>query len=604
MAHFALTVDDRPFHRTRFLQLAQRRLAADSKVPVSRVELGNLALVWAVGPQAPRDMYHGPDGFSLLVGHALGRQGHLAADDLLAGDGKPAAEPDGGYFLSIRRSPGGDLSVEVDLLGLFPVYYAQVGQALLAGSSADFFTAHPDYVAEIDLEGLAGVLLTNGLVTNRSTLRGVRRLDMGHRLSRSAAGRVSEQSACRLRVEPSLPEGEAETIRRDAQQALLDTLRRHQPASASAALLLSGGIDSRLLAGCLRHLQIPFTAVTMGLPTDFEVRAASRVAAALDAPFHPAPAEMTVDQHAETARRVARLEHLSAGFGSLDARLSSEATRQVSPVFWSGILLDDVMGGYAIRYASKDGTATYETFFERVNRWGVTLEQANDLLRGRPGLVEDCLERYRQWWQGLPGDVNQRSFQAKLAGRGRCHLGGAVHRMSFTGWPLLPVLDRPFLERMLQVPPSLTEHRSLQTTMLCQQFPRLSAIPLDSNSFRFESLDVIRRAQRSPLHKLWIDTRTSIRKRYWMLWRRVEPRRYARKYDINGPHWRRIREMAEEGRSGLAEYFHPRALQRHMPLPHAHVDVPPFGHGSNTVRLLAGTTLWLDQQCQMVRRAA
>ena len=88
----------------------------------------------------------------------------------------PALE---GIHAALCHRADGSSIVGADLFGAMPIYYVCGEDYVVVGSSPDVFRWHPDFVAELDPAGLAGILLTNGLVGGRALLKGVRRLAAG-----------------------------------------------------------------------------------------------------------------------------------------------------------------------------------------------------------------------------------------------------------------------------------------------------------------------------------------------------------------------------------------------------------------------------------------
>jgi asparagine synthase (glutamine-hydrolysing) len=149
-----------------------------------------------------------------------------------------------------------------DHVGIAPLFYAEIGGALLFASEIRALLCHPGLSRAVDLTALDQILTFPGLVSPRTILAGVRSLPPGHVLI-ADPGRP-------LRVEPywDLDFPRAEEIDRDAaparrledhvdelDAALRQAVRRRLQADVPVAAYLSGGLDSSLIAAIAADLE-------------------------------------------------------------------------------------------------------------------------------------------------------------------------------------------------------------------------------------------------------------------------------------------------------------------------------------------------------------
>lgn len=344
MAHLALVVDPDPARRSRFAAGVRELFAELPGLVPGEAAVGDLTCVWAAGPRAPIDLHRDGERLALLVGYAVDDAGRWLtarqlADAWLAEDGDRTAHD--GYHVGVTYDPVRGLAIGVDPLGLFPLYHGQPGDGvILAATTPQAFLAHPLVPWSIDRLGLAGILLAHGLLDDRPLLAGARRLPTGHRLRASAGGGLEERRIFDF-AGGSPPAGEATAETRDRiGDLLLATLRRHRPPGDDSVLMLSGGLDSRLVAGCLADLGIPTRAVTFGRPRDYEVRAATAVAERLSLTLERISTEDSDGDFTLRVRQAARFSQLSSGPGGDDFACGLRAAAPPARFLWSGIPFD------------------------------------------------------------------------------------------------------------------------------------------------------------------------------------------------------------------------------------------------------------------------
>ena len=147
----------------------------------------------------------------------------------------------------------------------------------------------------------------------RTLIAGARALPVATRVDLTATGPSETSYWPRAERWTPLPEAEAQ---RHAERALLESLGRRLDRIDRPLLGLTGGLDSRVAAGALRELGIPFEALTWGAPDSPEPSAAREAAEALGAPHRWRPAEPP-DSRAALAR-LTRLALWSDGTCPLD----------------------------------------------------------------------------------------------------------------------------------------------------------------------------------------------------------------------------------------------------------------------------------------------
>lgn len=599
MAHLALVIDTVTERREQFAHGVRQLFAELPDTVGGEIHGGSLSCLWAAGPQAPIDISRDADRLAVLIGYAVDDAGRwVTATELaaawLAHDGECHAHD--GYHVGIAFDAARGFVAGNDPLGLFPLYHASLPDGgLIVATTPQAFTCHPHWKWQIDRTGLAGILLANGLLDDRLLLAGGRRVAAGHRL-RMVPGRPLEQVEV-FRFEDAVsPAGEgfaAAVERIDAE--LMAAIRRHRAPGDNALLMLSGGLDSRLVGACLADEGVAVRAVSFGRPRDFEVRAAMLVAERLGMPLEVVPTEHDDDAFVSRTRRAARFSHLSAAPGGDDFATGLASAATTARFSWSGIPLDWVLEPVSKHngYDAEAGRWSLDALVRQVNAWGVPLEQLPALL-GRDGedLCRDLIQRLVSSCTGGPLPPERQSAVVRWNQRVRNHLGAALHMTSFVTWPLTVATDRRFFSAAFGLPVAMFTNRRIEKAMLLRRRPDLADVPLDTNSFRFESLRPDRRGPGGAALKSFA---RQLRRAVQPLMPGSDPRRYERVFNVDQPRWRNVRRAAEPLRPRLEALLEKTVLAEVFPPPERRLrSRTPLRDGS-PIRLLAGLAFVLDQ---------
>lgn len=589
MANFLLLVDPDADRRARFIKRVEPLVAPVDGLVTAGCSSGDFSVIWAAQERAPVSYIADDGGAAVVWGDAIGEEGskRLDAGALRARWANVTvdlpAPLDGFHAAAVFESSVG-LTVGADVLGLFPVYYYANGEVLLVGSSPELFRYHPAFQMEVDPLGLVGILLMMHLLDGYTLIRNVRRLASGHLLIwRPGRGALELQQ---YRIPTSMKHFD---LSFSAQveilgEALEEAVLRHAPPGKPYGLLLSGGLDSRTLAGYLRANGQEVVALTLGLPTDIEVTCARAVARMLG--FEHRIADISESGYPGYAELQARWEHGGNGFNTIAEWGVRSYLRELPAHVISGHLMDCVLGGP--HPAFTDGPAlSFDTVFAYFNGWGIHPEMLRALLRREVfgDQVEEAISQARAVYEDYGESEFQRAWCFELHHRQRFHVGSEAWRMSFGAWPVLPAMDRQVLLTAGAMPAATIAERRAEVELLCKRFPALAELPLDRNSYNVEPL----RPRLRRLLTQYVARR--IIPRTWT--RRIERRRYRRVFDINGPGWLAVRQRAERFRKLAYEFFHRDAFDALLPPP----DVPircrnPIADASGLKSLL-GFLLWL-----------
>lgn len=600
MAHLAIVVDDVPERLDTFLAATRRLFESLPGLTIGARRHGSFACVWAAGPRAPIDVHEDPAGCSIFIGYGIAADDRrVAARDLRTDWLTPAGRPQlhDGYHVGAAWSPSAGLVAGVDAMGMFPLQWAGLGAGgagpLVAATTPEVFRCHPLFVPRIDRRGLAGILLVHGPLFDRPLLADTRRLPKGHLLRWCRERGASEEPVYRL-ARPSPPPGESlPDLRARIAHEHLAAIRRHAPPTGDTSILLSGGLDSRLLAASLGRLGIPTRAIALGRADDFEVRAADAVAQRLAIPLEVVSTEAFDAEFPARSRRAARFGHLTAAPGCDDFAEGVAAADSPGRYLWSGIAYDWVYEpvSYAEGFDVAAGEWRFAGLVAYMNRWGVESPLLPGLL-GNDGaaLHAALLDDLRTACLRGPDQPAFEASRVRWDQRVRNHLATALHQLSFHTWPLLPATDRRFMEPLFGLPPTAYADRVLEHDLLRALRPDLVAVPLDTNSYRFEPRD----HRRTGLGRLAASLRTRLRRLYWKTIRRHDPRRYERLYNVDHPRWRAVRREVEPLRPLLHRHLDPQALAAVLPGPDVRTAFKNPVNAGGAVRLLLSFALLLD----------
>jgi asparagine synthase (glutamine-hydrolysing) len=573
--------------------------AADVIAPVSGLKVGTcgsgpVGVVWAASANAPVGSIADEAGGAVLWGDAIPGPGpqRWTVEDLRAEWGRPGvAKPCDGFHAAAVWDASGEIRLGADILGVFPLYWWSDGEVLLAGTSAELFLKHPRFAARLDPEGLVGILLTNGLVAGRTLWRGVRRLGPGRMLrGRTETGlREEEQYELPLSTQYfDLPFGAHVEL---LGEAVRDAVKRHVPGGESYGMLLSGGLDSRMLAGYLRELLCDIDALTLGRSADFEMQCARLVAKAIGASH--AAAQIDPNEYPMLADTVTRWEHMANGFSSVPDWGMCAPLGQLPRRTIMGYMADSIVGGshISMAYDNAKRAMRFECLFDRLFlKWGLGPQVLKQLLPAEDfrSAVDPVIASMEKEYFSQP---SHQSWCLDLRTRQRMHVGITTWIASFGSWPVLPVLDRRLISVAAGLPAASLADRRLQKELVIARFPDLAALPLDRNSPDTRPLQPRLR------HHLADFVRGRFNG-YGNRGKGGNPRQdrdrrfYYRLYDINGSGWRAVRRHAEPQRSQLQEICNPAALDALWPPADRSPQFADGISGSSGLKLMLGLALF------------
>lgn len=348
------------------------------------------------------------------------------------------------------------LTLARDRFGVKPLYYADLGSALLFGSEVKAIMAHPSYPMDLDLEGLQEYFSFQNFFTDRTLFQRVRMLPAGTWLQivPERADDPKPQQYWDFNFQEShdeLTEEEyVDTLRQLFEQAVSRQLVSDVPVSS----YLSGGIDSGSIT-CVAAGQLPYMrSFTVG----FDLNSASGLEMAYDE--REAAEYMSYLFKTEHYEMVLKAGDMERCLSDVVWHLEEPRVGQSYPNFYAAKLAsrfgkvvlagtggDEIFGGYPWRYFRASETQSFEDF----------------------------LEGYHAYWQRLLSDDETTEIFGSLhqkAGRvsTREIMGGVFqHHMSFLTRPedfinhSLYLESKTFLQGLLVVEDKLSMAHGLET---------------------------------------------------------------------------------------------------------------------------------------------
>jgi asparagine synthase (glutamine-hydrolysing) len=343
-----------------------------------------------------------------------------------------------------------------DRLGIKPLYLAQLGNGLAFASELAPLLALGSS-SEPDAEAVADYLVLGYVPGDRTGIAGARSLSPAHAL-------VHEDGAAR-----EFRYWTAEPRERPLEETLDDAVRIHLRSDVPLAVLLSGGLDSSLIASLAApHVGEPLRTFTVGFAdASLDERAPARaVAQAVGSQHEELVVETSIaDDLPEIA---AKLEEPNADPAAIPLWYLARAVADEVKVALAGDGGDEVFGGYS-RYAWDPVAARLRALGpvahllpERGGRKNV-VRRASKLLKHA---AKPEPRRYLSWFALMDGDARAHVFERLFAEAPArlTHLGRLqwVDLHSFVADNLLLKADRLSMAHSLELRVPFLDHEVVE----------------------------------------------------------------------------------------------------------------------------------------------
>jgi asparagine synthase (glutamine-hydrolysing) len=585
--------------RKAFVKKAEALLPLVDGLSVHSCSVGDFAAVWAAGKWAPIDYLVDDEGAALVFGDAIERfhSRRLNAAQLrkLWGN-SDIADPLEGFHAAFTYDQRWGLMVGADLMGMFPIYYYTSKKAILVGSSPELFGYHPCFKMKLDPEGLVGILLTKGPFNGKTLLSGVTKLAAGHLLRCDSEMEAREIGQFKLPMSTkyfgmSLSE-QVEVL----DKALEEAVARQVPKDERCCLMLSGGLDSTLLAGYLARADYDIVAITEGLETDNEMKSAKQIAGVLG--FRHVQFQIGCNNCRQYSELTANWQHLSEGFTSVLMWGFNKQLRRGTSYVITGFAGDGILGTMVEwSMMNKRHVPSFSTLFEKISSFAFNPSTLRELLKKEysDDLISRLLSEIKESHDSYPGLEFQKTWGFGLHHRIRVHDLSGIWPISFGAWPVLPFADSKVLETAGGFPVESLANRRVERELLRTKFPKLARIALAG--YTMNTVPIARGFQHRVQQIVYGSGARSLRNQ--LLIRLMGERRYwPRRFDFDSPEWKIIRKEAEPYIQLTTQFFNKDSLNRLMPPadsknPEVQRRMKRFGvTDESSLRIILGLALW------------
>ncbi|MCC6189287.1 MAG: hypothetical protein IT318_09645 [Anaerolineales bacterium] len=372
-----------------------------------------------------------------------------------------------------------------DRLGLHPLYYAHLPNGFVFGAGVRAVLADPDVPRDVDRVAIAQFLTFDHVLGQRTFMRAVQLLPQGSVLTYHQ-GQVRLKRYYALRYPERYPHRSQGEFREELLHHLRRAVRRQIHTPAPAGLMLSGGLDSRLLLGLMAEASNgqPVTTFTWGIPGADDVRYAAecaRVAGARHYFFELKPSWLL-----DKAERVVGQSDGMGNVVNLHAAAALEAEAQHAQIIFKGFM-GDAMFGFGLRprhwadYADEDRLCTHLEAYRDYDVLDFDLPE-------HPRLFTPA-------FQQAIGDEALGAYEAAIRESGVTQLAvqrlyidltNRVPRMTLNGVEMvrpravvrLPFADNDLVEFSLRIPPGFHYGRELVKQAFLQAFPAFAQVPV------------------------------------------------------------------------------------------------------------------------------
>lgn len=518
-------------------------LALTPESIIDQTDGSGWSLITARNPFVPYAVSNDPEGTAAVIGSTYEPDGPRVSD---LRSPSPARREQTireycrrlNYGMAISIADRGVL-VTADWLGLYPIYYYHDDSAFVVTSIPGLLRCHSGFRPAVDIHGLVGILLLAHSCLGHTMFQGVSRLPSGHFLKYELGRRMTREEVD-LGAGPSPPRNIDEAV--EAFDAVLNRTVGAAAREGVRSIYLSGGLDSRIIAGYLQPLvEGELTAITLGDRRDIEMRAAARVASAIGAVHVRVPIDLS--DHPTFAMRATDYDAMSSGLYSLMEWSFAATPRR--PVL-TGFLGDSTFGVSQVGWGREPSLDlhTFHAMFSSVNPWGLSPGVVRELVRADDidDVILDIWRRLRDEYDSYPGPPWQRSWWFDLKHRERFLVGQAPKIIATRSWPVLPYVHPDILRLVQALPLPFVADRKAQIELILRKFPKLARLPLARLIDRRWWNLIPRKAH------FWTPGVDRVKDSLSWHWHDKfdpwEPRVFLRTFDFDGAGWKILRDEA------------------------------------------------------------
>lgn len=389
----------------------------------------------------------------------------------------------GAFAIAIWDKHENILIIANDRLGLHPIYFTIQGRGFAFAAGVRALLADSTLPRTVDLVAIAEMVTFDHVLGDRTLLGDVRLLPPGS-LATFQDGRLDVHKYWTIDFPDAYEVRSEESYIEEYLFLLEQAVKRQVKGSSPTGLLLSGGLDSRVLLAFLaqhvdgRHLHT----FTFGIPGCDDARFAREVATRAGAQHHYF--ELKPDYLRTMAERGVRLTDGLGNCVHMHSLATLSAETEYATILFKGFMGDALMGyGIGRELWTSGGTAARELQFRVYANTGGILFHPSE----HASLLDHEVQR------SLGGSVFE-GFDATLAESGAALIADQRHsfdlrqrvpRMTLNGVKLvrsrgvvrLPYCDNDLVDFALRMPPWLRSERYLARKAFVKGFPSLAKVP-------------------------------------------------------------------------------------------------------------------------------
>lgn len=390
-----------------------------------------------------------------------------------------------GAFVAVHwDAPSGTLALVTDHLGMQPLYRVRSGEATGFASEVKAFARAGLVPAEPDAGAWGAMLYFGHQIGPRTLLAGVTRVEAAQRLVFTAPDAETATTHWAWPASQGLPDTPA--LRDAVGDAVRADVAAYAAGHPDAAILLSGGFDSRLILCLCRDLGLRPRALVQSHPdenADADARFATVFAQTLGLPVRRFPARRDFYSTPAYLRFLERNEVATPSLGlfipNVAAAVEVAAADGERHGVWEGLLLDPALkfdygaGGFADYVEKRTGERrrAYETAARRVfaPAWADQVAAEYEALLAAEGA------RYPDDAEGV--------WQFSVRNRSRFRTGVNPYQVYDTVTPpLTPGMSRRFWEAVAAADPRARFGKALYQAVFERLAPDGLRVPIASGN--------------------------------------------------------------------------------------------------------------------------
>jgi asparagine synthase (glutamine-hydrolysing) len=371
-----------------------------------------------------------------------------------------------------------------DRIGLQPIYYAHRNGNLIFASNVGALLADPDISKQVDSVAIAQLLTFDHVLDDRTLLEEARLLRPATLLTFH-----NQQLSLRRYWRPRYPESyelySEQACIEELTHYLKQAFTRQASTDISSGILLSGGLDSRLVLALLGE-NLPdgrLHTFTFGIPGCDDARFAGEATSRTRARHHFF--ELKSDYLLEAADKGVRLTDGLQNCVHMHALATVIEETQHAKIIYKGFMGDALMGYGMTRslwsnYPDDELTEAHYQAYAEVG--GILFDRFEQQELFTDGFHRQVEERLNQSYRDAIDESGSKLFADQ---RNYFDLCQRVPRMTLQGVQLvrsqavvrLPYCDNDLVDFMLSIPPGMRFERYLMKKAFTQRYPELAKIP-------------------------------------------------------------------------------------------------------------------------------